>query len=67
MDGGAIAASPLGRAGLGALAERFPPALPEQIRLDAALAILADEPGPRPGADGVAAVSRDQLNRATRP
>jgi hypothetical protein len=42
MLGLAIAAAPLGAAGLGTLTERFPGARPETIRIDAALRILAE-------------------------
>jgi 2C-methyl-D-erythritol 2,4-cyclodiphosphate synthase len=42
MNGLAIAAAPLGAAGLGTLTEHFPGARPEAIRIDAALAIMAE-------------------------
>jgi hypothetical protein len=67
MDGQAIAARPLGWGGLGALADRFPARPAERIRIDAALAILADEDVARATADGPASAMRDEFNRATRP
>lgn len=67
MDGQAIAARPLGWGGLGALADRFPARPPERIRLDAALAILADEETTRIAAEDVARALPDEFNRATRP
>ena len=45
MLGKAIAAAPIGQAGLGRLSEGWPGARPETIRIDSVLSILA-EPGP---------------------
>jgi hypothetical protein len=42
MLGKAIAAAPLGEAGLGTLTTDFPGAHPERIRIDAVLRILAE-------------------------
>lgn len=42
MNALAIAAAPLGAAGLGTLTAAFPGARPEAIRIDAVLRILAD-------------------------
>jgi hypothetical protein len=42
MNGLAIAAAPLGAAGLGTLTAGFPGARPETIRIDAVLSILGE-------------------------
>lgn len=48
MLGKAIAAAPLGAAGLGTLTERFPGARPETIRIDAVLRIWGQLPAAVP-------------------
>jgi hypothetical protein len=59
MLGKAIAAAPLGQAGLGTLNETLPGARPETIRIDAVLRILAEAAEDRAAAD--------DAERATRP
>ena len=51
MDGRAIAAAPLGSAGLGTLTAAFPGARPETIRIDAVLSILAEAAEERAAAE----------------
>jgi hypothetical protein len=67
MDGSAIAARPLGHAGLGALSTGFPGARPLPIRLDAALGIFAEAAAERPAGQAAAPVDPAGTMRATRP
>jgi len=60
MLGLAIAAAPLGAAGLGALTERFPGARPERIRIDAALRILAEAADERAHPDETLTIGRER-------
>jgi hypothetical protein len=60
MLGLAIAAAPLGAAGLGTLTERFPGARPERIRIDAALNILAEAAEERVAAQAAMTTGRER-------
>jgi hypothetical protein len=60
MNGLAIAAAPLGAAGLGTLTEHFPGARPEAIRIDAALSILAEAAEERGGAELAPTIGRER-------
>jgi hypothetical protein len=67
MDGSAIAARPLGDAGLGALNTGLAGVRALEIRLDAALAILAEAAAERIAGDAAAAADPIGTMRATRP
>jgi len=67
MDGLAIAAGPLGRAGLGALGANFPGGRALPIRLDAALGIVAEPAAQRVAADAAEPAGPIVTMRATRP
>jgi hypothetical protein len=60
MDGLAIAAAPLGAAGLGTLTEGFPGVRPETIRIDAVLTILAEAAEQRVGAEPAPTIGRER-------
>ncbi|HEV2816056.1 MAG TPA: hypothetical protein VGW40_02375 [Allosphingosinicella sp.] len=60
MLGVAIAAAPLGAAGLGTLTEGFPGARPEAIRIDAALAILAEPAAARATGEAALTIGRER-------
>jgi hypothetical protein len=67
MDGQPIAARPLGHAGLGALGTSLPDARALEIRLDAALGIVAETTEARAAADAAEAAGPNGTMRATRP
>jgi hypothetical protein len=60
MNGLAIAAAPLGAAGLGTLTQGFPGARPETIRIDAVLNILAEAAQERAAAAAVMTIGRER-------
>ena len=60
MNGLAIAAAPLGAAGLGTLTQGFPGVRPETIRIDAVLTILAEAAAERAAAAAVPTIGREQ-------
>jgi hypothetical protein len=60
MNGLAIAAAPLGAAGLGTLTQGFPGARPEAIRIDAALTILAEAAEERVGAEAPLTIGQER-------
>jgi hypothetical protein len=59
MLGRAIAAAPLGEAGLGTLAAGFPGAQPQPIPIDAVLHILAEAATARAAADAPPTIGRE--------
>lgn len=67
MDGQPIAARPLAAAGLGALGSGFPGVRALEIRLDAALSIVAEAAAERAAGDPPAPVGPAATMRATRP
>jgi len=67
MNGLAIAARPLGHAGLGVLAAGFPGARPMEIRIDPVLAILAESVEERAMGPEPSPASPEETMRATRP
>ena len=67
MNGLAIAAQPLGHAGLGVLAAGFPGARPMEIRIDPVLAIVAETVEGRAMGFEAAQASPPEEMRATRP
>jgi hypothetical protein len=67
MNGLAIAARPLGHAGLGVLAAGFPGAHPTEIRIDPVLAILAEAVEERATGPEAVPASPTETMRATRP
>lgn len=60
MHGLAIAAAPLGAAGLGTLTSGFPGARPETIRIDAVLTILAEAAAERASAEPALTIGRER-------
>ncbi|HMG48139.1 MAG TPA: hypothetical protein VK614_11840 [Allosphingosinicella sp.] len=60
MNGLAIAAAPLGAAGLGTLTQGFPGARPETIRIDAVLSILAEAAAERAAAAAALTIGQEQ-------
>lgn len=67
MDGQPIAARPLGHAGLGTLSTGFPGARAIDIRLDAALSILAEPAELRAVGHEAEPAGPIETMRATRP
>ncbi|MEA3042319.1 MAG: hypothetical protein QOJ53_201 [Sphingomonadales bacterium] len=67
MDGQPIAARPLGHAGLGTLSTGFPGARALEIRLDAALSILAETAAERAAVHAPEQPGPSGTMRATRP
>lgn len=60
MDGLAIAAGPLGAAGLGTLTEGFPGVRPETIRIDAVLSIVAEAAEERAAAEAALTIGQER-------
>jgi hypothetical protein len=59
MNGLAIAAAPLGAAGLGTLTQGFPDVRPETIRIDAVLNIVAETAAERASAEAALTIGLD--------
>ena len=60
MDGLAIAAAPLGGAGLGTLTAAFPGVRPETIRVDAVLSIVAEAAEERATAEAALTIGQER-------
>ena len=59
MNGLAIAAAPLGAAGLGTLTQGFPGARPETIRIDAVLSLVAEAAAERVAAEAAQIIGQE--------